>query len=211
MALWQERAASSEPGGERAEGACPASTRRPCAHNGPPAPPRLGAKAKTRATLPPTRDDRAWARLLLDRLAHGASPIRERKIMLRTVLSSAVLIALVSTSGGCAQNPPANTTTVPAASGPQPAGSGMMRGPGMMGGGQGMVFEIGRPFVMGNRVWISTDSLRDPVGARSCVSPLRLLTRGPRARPRVPSPVFARRRGSFRANRSPPDVASTPS
>jgi hypothetical protein len=63
--------------------------------------------------------------------------------MLRTSLSSAVLVALVSTSGGCAQNPPANTTTAPAvsetAAGPQPAGSGMMGGPGMMGGGQGMM------------------------------------------------------------------------
>jgi hypothetical protein len=57
--------------------------------------------------------------------------------MLRTVLSSAVLIALVSTSGGCAQNPPANTTTAPAVSRPQPTGSGMMGGPGMMGDGQG--------------------------------------------------------------------------
>ncbi len=62
--------------------------------------------------------------------------------MLRTSLSSAVLVVLVWTSGGCAQNPPANAATAPAASEtaatPPPAGSGMMGAQGMM-GGQGMM------------------------------------------------------------------------
>jgi hypothetical protein len=54
--------------------------------------------------------------------------------MLRTVLSSAILVALVSTSGGCGKNPEANTATAPSPSGPQPASSGPMGGQGMMGG-----------------------------------------------------------------------------
>ena len=65
--------------------------------------------------------------------------------MLRTSLSSALLVALISTSGGCVQSPPANATPAPGmgqgmmGGGPGMMGGQGMMGPGMMDGGQGMM------------------------------------------------------------------------
>lgn len=62
--------------------------------------------------------------------------------MVRTPISSALLVTLTLAFGACAKNQPADTTTASAPSqstAAQPQGQGMMAGQGMMGGGQGVM------------------------------------------------------------------------
>jgi len=62
--------------------------------------------------------------------------------MVRTSISSALLVTFTLAFGACAKNQPADTTTASAPSqgtATQPPGQRMMAGQGMMGGGQGMI------------------------------------------------------------------------